>query len=58
MSKENGLTEKELEFIKIYNELPDHKKKEFIRFLSELSAPKVPCAVRPASRIGKAQAVH
>lgn len=54
MSKEYDLTENELEFIKTYNELSEDKKKEFIQFLSELSAPKVPCVVRPASRLCKA----
>lgn len=58
MSNKDDLTSKELELIRTFNELPDHKKKEFIQFLSELSTPKVPCAVRPASRLGKAQAAH
>ena len=56
MSIEYDLTENELEFIKTYNELSEDKKKEFIQFLSELSEPKVPCVVRPASRLGKVQA--
>ena len=56
MSKEYDLTENELEFIKTYNELSEDKKKEFIQFLSELSGPKLPCVVRPASRLGKVQA--
>ena len=58
MSKKDDLTPKELELVKTYSELPDYKKKEFIRFLSELSRPKAPCAVRPVSGLGKAQAVR
>ena len=58
MNNKNGLTQKELEFLRDYKGLTDEKKIEFIRSLSVLSAGKSRGGVRSATTNGKVRASH
>lgn len=58
MNDKNGLTQKELEFLRDYKGLTDEKKNEFIRSLSVLSTGKSRGGVRSATTNGKARALH
>ena len=58
MNNKNGLTQKELEFLRDYKGLTDEKKNEFIRSLSVLSTGKSRGGVCLATTNGKVRALH
>lgn len=58
MNNKNGLTQKELEFLRDYKGLTDEKKNEFIRSLSMLSTRKSRGGARSATTNGKVRALR
>ena len=58
MDNKNGITQKELEFLRDYKGLTDEKKIEFIRSLSVLSAGKSRGGARLATTNGKVRALR